>query len=680
MKPRDALAPVLTLLLFGAALQARAFDEDRSPIVRPAALEHDVAFWRRVYTEITTSEGFIHDDERLDIVYGVVEVPKGLSSRMQRERVRSAKAHYTQILETLATGSGRTLTDEEARVRALWADADAATLRAASRRVRFQLGQADRFREGLVRSGAWIGFIRETLAREGLPTELAALPHVESSFNTYAYSKVGAAGMWQFMPGTGRRFLRIDNVVDERLDPYESTRAAAQFLAQNHAVLGSWPLAITAYNHGTAGMRRAKAQLGTDDIVTVVRNYRSRSFGFASRNFYVAFLAAVEIDSDPQKYFPGLSRVVPDSSLMVALPDYVPAANLAEALEVPGQVLRALNPALLESVWNGSRHVPRGYPLRIPPRIEFSDALERIPPSARFAAQVPDTHHTVRRGDTLSTIARRYDVSMARVAALNGLRAPYRIRAGQVLVLPDGSTVDAMPDAGGSEIATEPVAVLAATARPDAVSPDRISVGITPTGEQASRRRTPSSTASRPDPGAGAAAEPPAAAVADATEPGPALIEGAASASTADPADYTVDANGTIRVEAAETLGHYADWLDLRASQLRTLNNMRYGTVLQVGTRLRLDFSRVSAEQFEQRRLAHHQQLQSSYFTAHHITGSEVHTVRSGESVWVLSQQRYDLPLWLLRQYNPDVDFAALQPGTRLVIPRVSRLTSESST
>jgi membrane-bound lytic murein transglycosylase D len=141
-----------------------------------------------------------------------------------------------------------------------------------------------------------------------------------------------------------------------------------------------------------------------------------------------------------------------------------------------------------------------------------------------------------------------------------------------------------------------------------------------------------------------------------------------------------VDANGTIRVEAAETLGHYADWLDLRASQLRTLNNMRYGTVLQVGTRLRLDFSRVSAEQFEQRRLAHHQQLQSSYFTAHHITGSEVHTVRSGESVWVLSQQRYDLPLWLLRQYNPDVDFAALQPGTRLVIPRVSRLTSESST
>ena len=90
----------------------------------------------------------------------------------------------------------------------------------------------------------------------GLPTELAALPHVESSFNTYAYSKVGAAGMWQFMRGTGRRFLRIDAAVDERLDPYRSTEAAASFLEQNYIVLGSWPLALTAYNHGAGGMKR----------------------------------------------------------------------------------------------------------------------------------------------------------------------------------------------------------------------------------------------------------------------------------------------------------------------------------------------------------------------------------------------------------------------------------------
>jgi membrane-bound lytic murein transglycosylase D len=680
MKARDALATVLALQLFVAAADVRALDAEPSPIVRPAALERDVAFWRRVYSEITTSQGFIHDDERLDVVYGVVEVPSDLSPRNRGERIRSAKTHYARILKTLATEPGRPLTAEESRVRALWPEADAHTLRAAAERVRFQLGQADRFREGLVRSGAWIDYIRETLRREGLPVELAALPHVESSFNTYAYSKVGAAGMWQFMPGTGRRFLRIDNVIDERLDPYESTHAAAQFLAQNHAVLGSWPLAITAYNHGTAGMRRAMDQLGTDDIATVVRQYRSRSFGFASRNFYVAFLAAVEIDSDPQQYFPGLSRVPPDSSRTVSLPDYLPAASLASAMSVPDDVLRALNPALLESVWNGSRHVPRGYPLRIPAPIDFDDALQRIPASERFAAQVPDTHHTVRRGDTLSTIARRYDASMARIAALNGLRAPYRIRAGQVLVLPDGASVAATPDSEASPPAAEPVAILAATAGPDAVSPDRSATGSPRAHGPAHRPRSKVDEGTGADGGAVVASGPSTVVIADTADPGPALIEGAASASTADPADYTVAADGTIRVEAAETLGHYADWLELRASELRALNDMRYGSVLQVGRRLRLDFSRVSAEQFEQRRLAHHQALQASYFTQHHITGSEVHTVRSGESVWLLSQQRYDLPLWLLRQYNPDVDFAALQPGTRLVIPRVRRLSAESST
>ena len=82
----------------------------------------------------------------------------------------------------------------------------------AAEEVRFQLGQSDRFREGIVRSGAWRDHIAATFERHGLPRELAALPHVESSFNTYAYSKVGAAGMWQFMRGTGRRFLRIDAV------------------------------------------------------------------------------------------------------------------------------------------------------------------------------------------------------------------------------------------------------------------------------------------------------------------------------------------------------------------------------------------------------------------------------------------------------------------------------------
>src|SRR5690606_2556111 len=212
----------------------------------------------------------------------------------------------------------------------------------------------------------WATHIAETFANRGLPPELAVLPHVESSFNPSAYSKVGAAGLWQFMRSTGRRYLRIDSEVDDRLDPFRSTEAAAQLLEYNYRVLGTWPLALTAYNHGAAGMRRAKQATGTDDIEKIVRTYRSRTFGFASRNFYVSFLAALEIDRNPEKYF-GKIEPLPEVKFQeVALPAYVPVASLVRALGIDQATLREFNPALRPIVWSGQRHVPKGYHLRLP--------------------------------------------------------------------------------------------------------------------------------------------------------------------------------------------------------------------------------------------------------------------------------------------------------------------------
>jgi membrane-bound lytic murein transglycosylase D len=196
-------------------------------------------------------------------------------------------------------------------------------LKEATERIRFQLGQADRFKEGLIRSSTWETHIAETFANRGLPPELAVLPHVESSFNAAAYSKVGAAGLWQFMRSTGRRYMRVDDAVDERLDPYRATEAAAQLLAYNYRVLGSWPLALTAYNHGAAGMRRARETVGTDDFVKINRTYNSRTFGFASRNFFPSFLAALTIDENPEKYFGALDRRPEQKFREVTMPAYV---------------------------------------------------------------------------------------------------------------------------------------------------------------------------------------------------------------------------------------------------------------------------------------------------------------------------------------------------------------------
>ena len=403
---------------------------DVDHFVRPPELERDIAFWRRIYTEVSTEGGVLHDPEDLSVVYEVVKFPSDLSPRQRSKRIDDAKKRYSRILERIASGA-EDLSEEELRVQDLWPKGTRRSrFEQASEEVRFQLGQADRFREGIVRSGAWRDHIADTFERMGLPRELAALPHVESSFNTYAYSKVGAAGMWQFMRSTGRRFLRIDAVVDERLDPYRASEAAARFLEQNYIVLGTWPLALTAYNHGPGGMRRAQEQLGTSDITTIVRKYNSRTFGFASRNFYVAFLAALEIDGNPEKFFGPIRRNPVDTSVALTVPDFVPASRIAAALDLDRDELKRLNPSLLPSVWNGARHVPRGFELRVPSHIDLTAALNKIGGVERYDAQVAETQHRVRSGESLSSIAARYGVSVARLAELNGLERPYRIRAG----------------------------------------------------------------------------------------------------------------------------------------------------------------------------------------------------------------------------------------------------------
>ena len=269
----------------------------------PPQLQRDVNFWVRVYTQINTDSGYLHDQYNLAVVYDTLHFPPNSSQRARQRIVNSARDHYVAELRRIASGEGP-LSVEDQHIKALWgADASSERLLEATDDIRFQLGQANRFKAGLIRSGAWQQDIALALKDEGLPPELAALPLVESSYNPRAYSKVGAAGLWQFMPSTGRRFMRIDRAVDNRMDPFAATEAAAQLLAYNHRILGTWPLALTAYNHGVAGMRRAVETLGTTDIVTIVRDYQSRTFGFASRNFYVSFLAALKIERDPQKYF-----------------------------------------------------------------------------------------------------------------------------------------------------------------------------------------------------------------------------------------------------------------------------------------------------------------------------------------------------------------------------------------
>ena len=176
--------------------------------------------------------------------------------------------------------------------------------------------------------------------------------------------------------------------------------------------------------------------MGTSDIAVIARKYQSRSFGFASRNFYVAFLAALEIEQDPDKFFGPIQRHPVDNSRVVELPNFIPVSRIAKALDLETDVLRRLNPSLLPGVWNGSRHVPKGFEFRVPAHVDATAALQRLGTAESFTAQVADSQHRVRSGESLSAIATRYGVSVTTIADINGLRRPYRINAGQVLTLP----------------------------------------------------------------------------------------------------------------------------------------------------------------------------------------------------------------------------------------------------
>jgi membrane-bound lytic murein transglycosylase D len=646
------LAP-LSLLLMLCCTLARGAEPQ---LAVPPELQADVEFWIRVYSEISTNEGFIHDQHNLGVVYETVHLGPELSPKERQARVDEARERYQLILEHLASGAAPQNADEQ-RVVQLWgSEGSPARFEQARVDVRFQLGQADRFRAGLQRSGAWETKIAETLANLGLPAELAALPHVESSFDPQARSKAGAYGLWQFMTSTGRRFLRIDRVVDERLDPFRSTEAAAQLLAYNYRVLGTWPLAITAYNHGAEGMRRARDQVGTDDIVRILRTYQSPSFGFASRNYYTSFLAALAIDQNPEKYFGPIERANEQSFQELPLSAPTSASALGKLAHVDTETLKAMNPAVRPQVWSGQLPLPRGYLVRLPvaahaPKAEQLAAVAQPAPAppAPAASSTPGeaAQYVVSRGDTLSIISARTKLSADKIMRFNGLHDPDHIYEGQRLQLvaqaeppANAAAAEAATSDAGSAPGEDATQVLIDELRTEATAVASAIMHTEPVSAAQQNAQSPT------------------------------LVPGATPAATADSTDYSVSEAGTIKVVAAETLGHYSDWLGVSPARLRRLNGLNDRATLAIGRRLKLDFKTVTREQFEQRRRDYHQQLQAEYFAAHHITGTEIYIARRGDSLWSLTQ-RGQLPIWLLQQYNPDMDFGELRPGTQVVLPRV---------
>jgi membrane-bound lytic murein transglycosylase D len=633
------LSPLLLLIVvLPVALPAFAQAIDET-FPSPPELDADVEFWKSIFTRYDSDMGVLHDNRHLGIVYASLAMPAELSRRERQRRASDRRKKLQLVLRSLASGKRENLDAEEARVLALWPDnVSNESLQAAVGRIRYQQGLSDRFRDGLERSGRWRDFIGEEFTALGVPIELAALPHVESSYNPNARSHVGASGIWQFTRSTARRYMRVDHVVDERNDPFAATSGAGKLLAHNYSITGNWPMAITAYNHGLAGVRRAMRQYGDTNYVEILRNYNGRTFGFASRNFYVAFLAAMAVDQDSQKYFPGVTRERPTQYAQAMLGGYIPANELSAALGVTPSQLARHNPSLQATVWQGSKNLPKGFDVRMPASTldsPIDELLAQIPAQQWSSEQLPDLFHTVVRGDTLSQIAETYKTRASTLSALNNLGSRHRIRAGQQLRLPAAGPAPAATPAIPAPVTSTPAVVDIIVVE----SPIVVADTDTDPGTVAAALETSASTS---------------------------VVE---NALLADPSDYSVAKDLTIEVQPLETLGHFADWLGIRTQRLRDINGLAFRTPLTVGQRIKLEIVDIDISTFEDRRIAYHRAEQDGFFRKHIITGVAEHVIMRGESVWILSLRQYDVPIWLFRQYNPGLDLHRIRPGITVRFP-----------
>ena len=388
------------LVVLPASLPAQQIPTTSSPFVVPAGLEPAVEFWKRVFSEFSRSQLIFFDPFDMTKIYEVIEVGEDnrTNTYIDDERARIAAANGVDI-----------------------------------ERVRAQRGIKERTAAGIKRSGRYLAQIQQIFSERGLPIELTYLPIVESSYDMGARSSVGALGIWQFMPRTGREYMRVNSLVDERRDPIESSRAAAAYLKQAYDSLGSWPLAVTSYNYGQGGMARAVAQIESDNLVELIEKYEHPYWGFAPKHFYAEFLAAVEIGSNVSQYFPGLVLDSPVEMKEIEVKGKATLNSLVASSGLSRAEFLAWNPALAPT----ARILPAGYRVKLPvdratPPIV---TVAQVAPSAR-TTQAQVVHHRVRRGETIYEIARRYGASVENILQINGLRKSHLLKAGSTIRVP----------------------------------------------------------------------------------------------------------------------------------------------------------------------------------------------------------------------------------------------------
>ncbi len=476
---------LLTICLVGSfACPASVQAQQKHPELQVSSrLRPRVNFWIDIFGRYTKAQVVIHHRRFPQIRFALLDVADATAGasavQFDSYKDRALKAKLKEVREDidwLASGQA-TRTQQQKRIeqamdilgpgldkyKRIQEDPDL---------VRGQSGIREKMEEAIIRSGRYLPIMEDIFVNEfNLPVELTRLPFVESSFDYKAYSTVAAAGIWQFMPKTAKTYMRVNSLVDERLDPIESTRAAAKYLKSAYARLGTWPLALTSYNHGVAGVLSKVRKFGTADIATLVENGSSQPpFGFASANFFPSYLAAKEVFDRRHEFFPKLRMEKPLDLVVVKLSKPYRIVDIKKALSVTEEQLRAANYAISSQIWAGRASLPAGYNLKVPAEFEakivrarlgsseiqqssgFEDftkdakelaiktaqkeAIQKVEKASAPVKQAKS--YTVKAGDTLYSIARVHNVSVEDLQKENQLKNSF-VFVGKSIKIPAAS-------------------------------------------------------------------------------------------------------------------------------------------------------------------------------------------------------------------------------------------------
>ncbi|MBO69198.1 MAG: hypothetical protein CL398_12950, partial [Acidiferrobacteraceae bacterium] len=380
---------VILLFSFNSSFSFAAKEESPKLICSkafpcPPEIIARVYFWIDVYSRWNSNDAIFHDSEHPSRVYKVA-VGENCGVAAESSSIEARKHVIASELHSLASRlrvSHTGLSPRQSSLLSLFPSKSAHEIEIAADRIRCQSGNRDRFRQALDRYSRYSALVIPVLRDAGLPADIKYLPFVESLYSPVAYSRSGAAGLWQIMPATAKELgLKLTAELDERLDPELASKAAARYFVRSfHALMAAAkkiepdstptmvsPFIVTSYNYGINGMRRAIEQHGPD-YVSVVNNHRSPAFQVAVKNFYASFLAARHVAKHANVYFSINSRSAVLEYETIVLRNPASMERLIAIFGVEEDELKRLNPALTRFVWYGWRLAPAGYRLRLPTR------------------------------------------------------------------------------------------------------------------------------------------------------------------------------------------------------------------------------------------------------------------------------------------------------------------------